>query len=70
LRKPIRAGLGGRSYPPFRDRVHAWHPHTSENDLDAHIVEDGIERGGNLAVAVADEKPPPYADVRWDAVRR
>jgi hypothetical protein len=42
-------------YPPFRDRVHSWHPDAAEDDVDARVREDAVEQIGELAVPVADQ---------------
>ncbi|MFH9968925.1 hypothetical protein ACH4PR_47940 [Streptomyces mirabilis] len=44
----VSAGL----YPAFRDRVHAGHAVAGGDDLDAFGLEGGVERPGELAVAV------------------
>ena len=41
----------------FGDRVGAWCPHRCPDDADVDGGEDGVEGGGELGVAVADQKP-------------
>jgi hypothetical protein len=55
----VPAGL----YPAFHERVHARHPDAGQHDVDSRVLEDGVEQGGELAVAVADEEPCPAAGV-------
>ena len=45
----------------FGDRVGSWRPHRCLEHLDVDRGEDGVKRGGELGVAIADEKPeqPP-----------
>ncbi len=49
--------------PAFHDRVHARHADSGRDDGDAAVVEDRIEGGGELAVAVADQVPHAGAGV-------
>src|SRR3954463_2136148 len=39
---------------PFRDRVRPWCPDRGADDPQVGAGEDGVERGGELAVSVAD----------------
>ncbi len=41
----------------FRDRVRPGRPDRGADDLDVGAGEDGVEGGGELAVAVADQEP-------------
>src|ERR1019366_7827609 len=43
-------------YPALHDRVHSGHPDTALDDLQPGIIEDGVERVGELGVAVADQE--------------
>jgi hypothetical protein len=43
----------------FRDRVRAWCPDRRADDADVGAGEDGVERGGELAVSVADKESEP-----------
>ena len=42
-------------YPALHDGVHAGYPDAGGDDLDARVLEDGVERGRELAVAVPDQ---------------
>jgi hypothetical protein len=44
---------------PFRDRVRARCPDRGADDPDVGTGEHGVERGGELAVPVADQEPEP-----------
>jgi hypothetical protein len=44
---------------PFRDRVRPWCPDRGADDADVRAGEHGVERGGELAVPVADQEPEP-----------
>ena len=48
---------------PFRDRVRPRCPDWGANDADVGTGEHGVERGGELAVPVADQKPEPIGAV-------
>jgi hypothetical protein len=41
----------------FGDRVGPWRPHRCPEDADVGGGEDGVERGGELGVAIPDQKP-------------
>ena len=41
----------------FRDRVRPWCPYRGADDPDVGTGEDRVERGGELAVPVADQEP-------------
>jgi len=41
---------------PFGEAVRSWAPGRNADYLDAHIGQDGVERGGELAGPVADEE--------------
>ena len=45
------------------DRVGPWCPHRCADDADVGSGEDGVERGGELGVAVPDQKPEAVAGV-------
>ena len=47
----------------FGDGVGPRRPHRRLDDLDAAAGEDGVERGGELGVAIPDEEPVPPAGV-------
>ena len=47
----------------FRDRVRAGCPDRSVDDADVRAGEHGVERGGELAVSVADQEPEPVGAV-------
>src|SRR5262245_27869814 len=42
---------------PFRDRVRPWCSYRGADDADVGGGEYGVERGGELAVSVADQEP-------------
>ena len=46
-----------RADEAFGDRVRPWCPHRRLDDPDVDGGEDGVEGGGELGVAVADEEP-------------
>ena len=46
-----------RADEAFRDRVRPWCSHRRLDDPDVDGGEDGVEGGGELGVAVADEEP-------------
>ena len=48
---------------PFRDRVRPGCPDRGADDPDVGAGEDGVERGGELAVPVADQEPEPVGSV-------
>ena len=48
---------------PFRDRVRPRCSYRGADDADIGANEDGVERGGELAVAVADQEPEPVGSV-------
>ena len=48
---------------PFRDRVRPRRPDRGADDPDVGTGEHGIERGGELAVSVADQEPEPVGAV-------
>ena len=47
----------------FRDRVRAGCPDRRADDPDVGAGEDGVERGGELAVPVADQEPEPVGAI-------
>jgi hypothetical protein len=49
--------------PALRDRVHPRDPDTAQDDLDAHVGEDGVEQCRILLVPVADQEPRVFARV-------
>jgi len=51
----VPAGL----YPAFHERVHARYPDAGQHDVDPRVLEDGVEQGGELGVAVPDEELLP-----------
>jgi len=55
----VPAGL----YPAFHERVHARYPDAGQYEFDPRVLEDGVEQGGERAVAVPDEEPCPAAGV-------
>jgi len=55
--KAVEEFAADRSDEALGDRVCPWRPRWRLDDLDAGRGEDGIEGGGELAVAVADEEP-------------
>ena len=52
-----------RADEAFGDRVGPWCLHRCLDDADVGGGEDGVERGGELGVAVADEEPEATAGV-------
>ena len=52
----------------FRDRVRPGCPDRGADDADVVAGEHGVERGGELAVPVADQEPEPtgaVSDLTW-----
>ena len=47
----------------FGDRIRPWRAHGRRDDLDVDGGEHGVEGGGELAVAVADQEPEAPVDV-------
>jgi hypothetical protein len=45
------------AHEPFGVTVRPWTTRWDLDRLDAHVGQDGVERGGELACPVADEKP-------------
>jgi hypothetical protein len=46
---PVEEVAPAGSYPPFHDRIHAWHAYTGDHDLDPRVVKDPVEQDGNFA---------------------
>ena len=47
----------------FRDRVRPWSSGRGADDPDVDAGEDRVERGGELAVPVADQEPEPVGAI-------
>jgi len=52
---PVQELTAAGEHPALHDRVHARHPHAGQNDLDAGVVQDGVEARRVLGVAVSDQ---------------
>src|SRR6476469_3961363 len=48
---------------PFRDRVRPGRSYRGADDPQVGASEDGVERGGELAVPIADQEPEPIAAI-------
>jgi hypothetical protein len=48
---------------PFGGRVHARRSNRGCDHLDVGAGEEGVERGGELGVPIADQEPEVFADV-------
>ena len=53
----VEAFAAQRADEAFRDRVRPWCPYRGADDPDVGTGEDRVERGGELAVPVADQEP-------------
>ena len=60
----VEAFAAQRADEAFDDRVRAGCPDRGSDDLDVGAGEDRVERGGELAVPVADQEPEPFGVVR------
>lgn len=49
--------------PTFHDRVYAGRPDAAEHDADICVLEDGLERGRGVPIAVPDEEPRSAASL-------
>jgi hypothetical protein len=49
--------------PTFHDRVYAGRPDAAEHDADICVLEDGLERGREVPIAVPDEEPRSAASL-------
>jgi len=54
---PVGALLANCAYKPFDVTVRPRRPRRNPDHLDALVSEDGVERAGVLAIAVADQEP-------------
>jgi hypothetical protein len=53
---PIQQLATDRADPSLGHRVRAWRPHRRPQDSDALGGQDGIEGGGEVGVAIADQE--------------
>jgi hypothetical protein len=57
--RPVQAVTAHRAHPPFGEGIRLRRPRRRPHHLDASRGEHGVERGGELAVVVADQIPQP-----------
>jgi hypothetical protein len=51
---PVEQLAAAGQHPSLHDRVHSRHLDPAEHDRDPGVLEDSVEQGGELAVAVPD----------------
>jgi hypothetical protein len=61
--RAVQQLVTARLYPSFHDRIHPRHLDPAEHDRDARVLENRVEHGGKLAVAVPDQEPCSAAGV-------
>jgi hypothetical protein len=56
---PVQQFTAAGLYPALHERVHSRHTDTAEDDVDARVGQNGVEQGGELPIAVPDQKKAP-----------
>jgi hypothetical protein len=56
---PIQQLTPNRAHPPLRVGVGPWRPYRRAQPPDPLRREDGVERGGELGVPIAEHEPEP-----------
>jgi hypothetical protein len=68
--QPVETLVSNGANEPLRVGVGLWRPDRCSDDLDPFALEDVVEGGAELAVAVVNQEPRPFEDTREAEVAR
>jgi hypothetical protein len=61
--RPVEQLTAAGQSPSLHKCVHSWHLYTAEHDLDTGVLQHGVEKAGELAVAIADQETGSAAGI-------